>query len=98
VGRARYTLICNEDSGIVDDLIVYAIGPDEMLVVPNAANRDVVFERLAAAAPAGLTVQILEWSTLAVQGPRSREIVEAIYPASKGLGYMRVARDEAVVV
>jgi aminomethyltransferase len=98
VSRARYTLICNEDAGIVDDLIVYAIGPDEMLVVPNASNRDPVFERLAAAATTLVKVEILEWSTLAVQGPRSREIVEAIYPASKGLGYMRVAREEDVVV
>jgi aminomethyltransferase len=98
VGRARYTLICNEDAGILDDLIVYAIGPDEMLIVPNASNRDAVFERLAAAAPAGVKVEVLEWSTLAVQGPRSREIVEALYPASKGLGYMRVAREEDVVV
>jgi aminomethyltransferase len=98
VGRARYTLICNEDAGILDDLIVYAIAPDEMLVVPNASNRDAVFERLAAAAPSGLKVAVLEWSTLAVQGPRSREIVEALYPASKGLGYMRVAREEDVIV
>jgi glycine cleavage system T protein (aminomethyltransferase) len=98
VGRARYTLICNDDAGIVDDLIVYAIGQDEMLVVPNASNRDVVFERLASAAPANLKVEILEWSTLAVQGPRSREIVAALYPASKSLGYMRVARDEDTVV
>ena len=98
VGRARYTLICNEDAGILDDLIVYAIGPDEMLVVPNASNRDAVFERLAAAAPLGLLVEILEWSTLAVQGPRSREIVEALYPVSKGLGYMRVAQEDDVVV
>jgi aminomethyltransferase len=97
-GRARYTMICNEDAGIVDDLIVYAIGPEEMLVVPNAANRDAVFERLVAAAPSGLKVEILEWSTLAVQGPRSREIIEALRPASKGLGYMRVAREDDVVV
>jgi aminomethyltransferase len=98
VGRARYTLICKEDSGILDDLIVYAIGPEEMLVVPNASNRDAVFERLAAAATSAAKVEILEWSTLAVQGPRSREIVEAIYPASKGLGYMRVVREDDVVV
>jgi aminomethyltransferase len=97
-GRARYTLICNEDGGILDDLIVYGVDEQEFLVVPNAANRDAVFERLAAAAPSGLKVEILEWSTLAVQGPRSREIVEALYPASKGLGYMRVAREGDVVV
>src|SRR5205807_5009497 len=86
VGRARYSLICNEDGGILDDLIVYTIGEDEMLVVPNAANRDLVFERLAGAAPASLDVRILEWTTLAVQGPRSRDVVESLYPSVKGEG------------
>src|SRR5438067_10553940 len=32
LGRARYSLICNEDGGILDDLIVYAIGENELLV------------------------------------------------------------------
>jgi aminomethyltransferase len=97
-GRARYTLICDEDGGIVDDLIVYAIGPGEMLVVPNASNRDAVYERLAVAAPAGVSIEVLRWTTLAVQGPRAPEIVEALYPFSKGLGYMRVARGDEVVI
>jgi aminomethyltransferase len=98
VGRARYSLICNENGGIIDDLIVYAIGEDEMLVVPNASNRQTVFEQLAAAAPATLDIRIVEWTTLAVQGPRSREIVETLYPGSKGEGYMHVARDGDVVI
>jgi aminomethyltransferase len=96
-GRARYTLICNEAGGIVDDVIVYAIGDEEMLVVPNASNRDKVFEQLVAAAPER-TFEIADWTTLAVQGPRSREIVETLYPFAKDLGYMRVARDGDLVV
>ena len=98
LGRARYSLICNEDGGILDDLIVYAIGENELLVVPNAANRQAVFERLAAAAPASLDVRILDWTTLALQGPRSRDIVESMYPSVKGEGYMRVAREGDVVI
>ena len=97
VGRARYTLICSEAGGIVDDLIVYGIGPDELLAVPNAANRDKVFEQLVAGAPEP-ALEIKDWTTLAVQGPRSREIVETLYPFSKDLGYMRVARDSDVIV
>ena len=97
-GRARYSLICNDAGGIIDDLIVYAIGPEELLVVPNAANRDAVFEQLVAGTTDPSTLQTKEWTTLAVQGPRSREIVEHLYPFAKGLGYMRVARDGDVIV
>jgi len=98
VGRARYSLICNADGGIIDDLIVYAIGEDELLVVPNAANRQAVFEQLSGAAPSSLNLEIVEWTTLAVQGPRSQEIVETQYPGAKGEGYMHVVRDGQIVI
>ena len=38
VGRARFTMICAEDGGVIDDLVVYRPGPEEFLVVANAAN------------------------------------------------------------
>ena len=41
-GRARYTMICADDGGILDDLIVYRLADDEFLVVANAANAAVV--------------------------------------------------------
>jgi aminomethyltransferase len=97
-GRARYTLICDDNGGIVDDIIVYGLGAQEYLVVPNAGNRDEVAAILSAAAPPGVNVATLEWSTLAVQGPLSPEIVGAQYPFAKDLGYMQVARDGDVVV
>ncbi|MGZ4144206.1 MAG: glycine cleavage system aminomethyltransferase GcvT [Actinomycetota bacterium] len=97
-GRARYSLICNEDGGIIDDLIVYAVDADGLLVVPNASNRDAVYERLRAAAPDGVSVAVLDWTTLAVQGPESPAIVDLLYPGAKDLGYMRVMRAGDVVV
>src|SRR5919112_6154398 len=47
VGKAKYSLICNEDGGIIDDLITYrrpaaADGSDAFLVVPNAGNAAMV--------------------------------------------------------
>src|SRR5215471_17317206 len=47
-GRARYTMICAPDGGILDDLIVYRLAEDEFLVVANAANTDIVFRELTA--------------------------------------------------
>src|SRR5579884_1547156 len=41
-GRARYTMICAEDGGVLDDLIVYRTGGEAFLVVANAANTAVV--------------------------------------------------------
>ena len=38
-GKAKYSLICKEDGGIVDDLIVYRLANDSFLVIANAGNR-----------------------------------------------------------
>jgi aminomethyltransferase len=45
-GRARYTMLCAPDGGILDDLIIYRQGPERFLVVANAANADVVLAEL----------------------------------------------------
>src|ERR1700759_5610645 len=52
-GQAQYTLCCNESGGVVDDLIAYLRGPDEVFLVPNAANTAEVVRLLAAQAPTG---------------------------------------------
>ena len=46
VGRARYTMLCAPDGGILDDLIVYRQATDRFLVVANAANTSVVLAEL----------------------------------------------------
>src|SRR5580704_13504899 len=45
-GRARYTMICAADGGVLDDLVVYRQGEQEFLVIANAANTAVVFGEL----------------------------------------------------
>ena len=42
VGRARYTMMCAPDGGILDDLVVYRQAADRFLVIANASNKDVV--------------------------------------------------------
>ncbi|WP_075744213.1 MULTISPECIES: glycine cleavage system aminomethyltransferase GcvT [Actinoalloteichus] len=91
-GRAQYTLCCTEDGGVVDDLIAYLVGDDEVFLVPNAANTAEVVRRLSAAAPDGVTVtgQHEDFGVLAVQGPRSAEVLGALgLPAD--LDYMAFA-------
>ena len=72
-GQAQYTMCCHSDGGVVDDLIVYLHGPDDVLLVANAANAAEVLGRLADAAPVGLTVtdRHTEVAIVAVQGPKS---------------------------
>ncbi|MQA79339.1 MAG: glycine cleavage system aminomethyltransferase GcvT [Streptosporangiales bacterium] len=80
-GQAQYTLCCDDPTGgVVDDLIAYLRGPDEVFLVPNAANTAEVVRRLAAAAPAGVEVENLHeaYGVLAVQGPRSAELLKDV--------------------
>jgi len=80
-GRAQYTLCLDaETGGIVDDIFSYYRGDDDLLLVPNAANNAAVFDRLEAGAPDGIEVvnQHADFAVLAVQGPRSDEVLAAL--------------------
>jgi aminomethyltransferase len=79
-GQAQYTLCCAESGGVVDDLIAYLVSDEEVFLVPNAANTAEVVRRLAAAAPEGVEVtgQHRDFGVLAVQGPRSAEVLDRL--------------------
>ncbi len=80
-GQAQYSLCCDDASGgVVDDLIAYLRSDVEILLIPNAANAQVVARRLADAAPEGIEVvdQHRELAVLAVQGPASDEVLSAL--------------------
>lgn len=85
-GQAQYTMCCDEQTGgVVDDLIAYLRSDEEVFLVPNAANSSQVVGRLAADAPSGLQVEDLHrrLAVIAVQGPRSAELLQALgLPAS----------------
>jgi aminomethyltransferase len=80
-GQAQYTL-CADDAtgGVVDDLIVYLRSADDVFLIPNAANTAEVVRRLAAAAPDGIVVRNLhrDYAVIAVQGPRSADLLAAL--------------------
>ncbi len=80
-GQAQYTLCCDDATGgVVDDLIAYVRSDAEVFLIPNAANTSTVVQRLQDEAPAGLVVEDLSTTlaVLAVQGPRSAEVVAAL--------------------
>jgi aminomethyltransferase len=79
-GKAQYTMCCTESGGVIDDLIFYYVADDEIFLVPNAANTDAVLAALRAAAPAGVTItdEHRSRAVLAVQGPESTRVLEAL--------------------
>ncbi|GGV31640.1 glycine cleavage system aminomethyltransferase GcvT [Streptomyces griseoflavus] len=93
-GRARYTMICREDGGILDDLIVYRLGDTETpeyLVVANASNAQVVLDALRERS-AGFDAEVRDdrdaYALLAVQGPESQGILASLTDADlDGLKY-----------
>jgi len=79
-GQAQYTLACNDAGGAIDDIFTYLISPDEVFLVPNAANNATVYGLLSAAAPAGIEVrnEHRDHAVIAVQGTNSDETLAAL--------------------
>ncbi|WP_375399890.1 glycine cleavage system aminomethyltransferase GcvT [uncultured Amnibacterium sp.] len=81
VGQAKYTLLLDDDGGVLDDLVLYRTGDDRFLVVANAANRALVaavlHERVAASALASVSVQDEsdDFGLLALQGPIALDVL-----------------------
>jgi len=74
-GEAQYTLLTNEQGGIIDDLIVYRLAHGQYLLVVNASNRQPVYDWLKEREARGTEVRDTsdEYGLVAVQGPRSIE-------------------------
>ena len=93
-GQAQYSMLCDEQGGVIDDLIAYRVTPDALFIIPNAANVNAVVATLQAAA-ADTAVQVVDasdaYGLLAVQGPNSAELLESLgLPA--GHAYMSFGR------
>ncbi|PID96274.1 MAG: glycine cleavage system protein T [Actinomycetales bacterium] len=79
-GQAQYTMCCDDRGGVVDDLILYLRADDDVVLIPNAANTAEVCRRLRSVAPAGIEVtnEHLDHGIVAVQGPRSAEVLDML--------------------
>ena len=79
-GQAQYNLLCNENGGVVDDLIVYKYSDSDLFLIPNAANTAAVFQMLKASAPSTLTLvnQHKDYAVLALQGPDSVKALDLL--------------------
>ena len=86
-GRARYTMICAPDGGVLDDLVVYRQGETEFLVIANAANTATVVGALAdraAGHDAAVTDMTDDYALIAVQGPAAAGILAPLATLADG--------------
>jgi len=79
-GKAQYTLLCNDDGGVIDDLIAYRKSPTDFFLIPNASNTSEVVSTLQSEAPAGISVTNLheEFGVLALQGPKAHAVIQSL--------------------
>ena len=98
-GRARYTMICAPDGGVLDDLIVYRLADTEFLVVANAANTAVVAAALrerAAGHEAQVDDRTDDYALIAIQGPHAARILAPL--TDIGLDQVRYYAGQRAVV
>ena len=80
IGRVRYSPICNERGGIVDDLIVYKFAQDEYFLVVNAANKDKDYDWFTRHAKGKVDIVDLsaQYAQLALQGPKAKAVISKL--------------------
>ena len=78
--KAQYTLLCNPDGGVVDDLIAYRNSDSDFFLIPNASNTTDVVRVLNENVPSGISVTNLHesFAVLALQGPQAVEVIRSL--------------------
>lgn len=81
-GQGQYTLMLNEDGGVIDDLIVYRTGETDFFLVVNASMIEEDFFWLAKHQPEAISLRNESdlWAGMAIQGPLAAEIFAAVCP------------------
>ena len=90
--KAQYTLLCNPDGGVVDDLIAYRNSDSDFFLIPNASNTTDVVQVLKENAPDAIAVINLHesFAVLALQGPRAVDVVKS-FGINPTMDYMAFA-------
>ncbi|GGJ34649.1 glycine cleavage system aminomethyltransferase GcvT [Deinococcus roseus] len=77
-GRAQYNMLPSNQGGLIDDIYIYCIQPDEYLMVVNASNIDKDFAHIQSLLKGDLEFsnESDQWGLIAVQGPKAEEILQ----------------------
>jgi len=78
-GQAQYSMVCNENGGIKDDIFVYRTGDTEYLLCVNASNREKILAWLLEHRTDRCQIEdrTAALAQIAIQGPASRDILVA---------------------
>jgi len=89
VGRVQYSAMCYPDGGIVDDLLIYKLSDEEYMLVVNASNKDKDFEWMNDNNKHNVSIldESDEYNILAVQGPKSGDVLQKICNRTLNLEY-----------
>ena len=95
-GRAQYTHLLDDAASVIDDLIVWWMGEEEFLAIPNASNTAPALAALQAAASGvegGADVEHVseERALLAVQGPEARRRLAELAPEAAAVAHFGVS-------
>lgn len=97
IGGAQYSVICQHDGGVIDDLFTYRLGPQRYLTVTNASNHQTDFEWFAANA-GGFDVDVIdranEYAMIALQGPQSRAVLRQLLGGEPAPERMQIAQSK----
>ena len=93
LGRLRYTMLLNEQGGILDDLMVTRsisnADDGRLMLVVNAACKEADYAHIAAHLPEGIALQPVEDRALmALQGPAAAAVLDQFCPQASELGFM----------
>ncbi len=80
-GKILYGMMCYEDGGVVDDLLVYKMADDRFFLVINAANIDkdwAWIQQQAAGYDVALSHQSDQYGELAIQGPQAEQVMQQV--------------------
>ena len=84
-GRVQYALLCNDEGGIIDDVLVYAMSDGGYLLVVNGGNQDGDFDWVSSQSTGGTVLNVgRDWALVGVQGPRAVGLVQRLTTSQLG--------------
>ena len=88
-GRAQYTMLCDANGGVIDDLIAYLMSENEVFLIPNAANTASVVHVLQEQASSDIQIEDCheKYAVFALQGPLAKGTLEKVVAVPE-LDYM----------
>ena len=80
IGKCKYGFLLNEDGGVIDDLIIYRLQSDKLMIIVNASGIKKDYDTIKSRLSSGtLTNRSLEFSKIDIQGPMSKKILQSYF-------------------